>query len=186
MIRTALAASLSGRRKARLAMNPANSLVSWATRFAKNPRDSRCVENIMESPPESCAEACVEFVRRMLWARSRRSPLPDHRGHISNVAAVLLADVDGRGACLDPSDPSRHVRIGDPCLITHSKRPIQRARFPHVARRHEPSDPVGRKRREQGDRLPVVSDLDGLQARTRRIAAVSVSRSSRTPIRGVM
>jgi 4-aminobutyrate aminotransferase-like enzyme len=51
--------------------------------------------------PEHCAEACVEFVARML--RSKETPFGDAR-HVSNVAAVLLEPMQASAGYVIPGD----------------------------------------------------------------------------------
>lgn len=51
--------------------------------------------------PEHCAEACVEFVARML--RGKETPFGDAR-HISNVAAILLEPMQASAGYIIPGD----------------------------------------------------------------------------------
>jgi 4-aminobutyrate aminotransferase-like enzyme len=53
------------------------------------------------APPERCAEACVEFVARML--RGKETPFGDAR-HVSNVAAVLLEPMQASAGYVIPGD----------------------------------------------------------------------------------
>lgn len=52
--------------------------------------------------PANCAEACLEFTRRMLLGKE--SPFTEHRGHVSNVAAVLLEPVQASAGYIIPGD----------------------------------------------------------------------------------
>jgi len=52
--------------------------------------------------PENCAEACVAFTRRMLLGKE--SPFAEHRGHVSNVAAVLLEPMQASAGYIIPGD----------------------------------------------------------------------------------
>ena len=52
--------------------------------------------------PESCAEACLEFTRRMLLGKE--SPFTEHAGHVSNVAAVLLEPLQASAGYIIPGD----------------------------------------------------------------------------------
>ena len=51
--------------------------------------------------PENCAEACLEFVRRMF--RGKETPFGDGRG-ISNVAAILLEPMQASAGYVIPGD----------------------------------------------------------------------------------
>jgi 4-aminobutyrate aminotransferase-like enzyme len=51
--------------------------------------------------PEQCAEACVEFVARML--RGKETPFGDAR-HVSNVAAILLEPMQASAGYIIPGD----------------------------------------------------------------------------------
>src|SRR5439155_3388748 len=53
------------------------------------------------APPDHCAEACVEFVARML--RGKETPFGDARA-ISNVAAVLLEPMQASAGYIIPGD----------------------------------------------------------------------------------
>ena len=53
------------------------------------------------APPEHCAEACVEFVRRML--KGKETPFGDARA-VSNVAAVLLEPMQASAGYIIPGD----------------------------------------------------------------------------------
>jgi 4-aminobutyrate aminotransferase len=52
--------------------------------------------------PENCAEACVEFTRRMLLGKE--SPFAEHRAQVSNVAAVLLEPMQASAGYIIPGD----------------------------------------------------------------------------------
>jgi 4-aminobutyrate aminotransferase len=52
------------------------------------------------APPETCADACVDFVRRMLLGKE--SPFTDRRSRISNVAAVLLEPMQASAGYIIP------------------------------------------------------------------------------------
>jgi 4-aminobutyrate aminotransferase len=52
--------------------------------------------------PENCAEACVEYTRRLLLGKE--SPFAEFRGHISNVAAVLLEPCQASAGYIIPGD----------------------------------------------------------------------------------
>jgi 4-aminobutyrate aminotransferase len=52
--------------------------------------------------PEHCAEACMEFIRRMLLGKE--SPFADHRAQVSNVAAVLLEPMQASAGYIIPGD----------------------------------------------------------------------------------
>ena len=52
--------------------------------------------------PENCAEACVEFTRRMLLGKE--SPFAEHRAQVSNVAAVLLEPMQASAGYVIPGD----------------------------------------------------------------------------------
>ncbi len=52
--------------------------------------------------PENCAEACLEFVRRMLLGKE--SPFTEHRAGISNVAAVLLEPMQASAGYIIPGE----------------------------------------------------------------------------------
>jgi 4-aminobutyrate aminotransferase len=52
--------------------------------------------------PESCAEACLAFTRRMLLGKE--SPFAEHAGHVSNVAAVLLEPLQASAGYIIPGD----------------------------------------------------------------------------------
>lgn len=53
------------------------------------------------APPEHCAEACLEFVRRMF--RGKETPFGDGRG-VSNVAAILLEPMQASAGYVIPGD----------------------------------------------------------------------------------
>ena len=52
------------------------------------------------APPEQCAEACLEFTRRMLLGKE--SPFTEHRGGVSNVAAILLEPMQASAGYVIP------------------------------------------------------------------------------------
>jgi 4-aminobutyrate aminotransferase len=52
--------------------------------------------------PENCAEACVEYTRRLLLGKE--SPFAEFRGHVSNVAAVLLEPCQASAGYIIPGD----------------------------------------------------------------------------------
>ena len=52
--------------------------------------------------PANCAEACVEFTRRMLLGKE--SPFGEYRGRVSNVAAVLLEPCQASAGYIVPGD----------------------------------------------------------------------------------
>jgi 4-aminobutyrate aminotransferase len=52
--------------------------------------------------PENCAEACVGYTRRLLLGKE--SPFAEFRGHISNVAAVLLEPCQASAGYIIPGD----------------------------------------------------------------------------------
>jgi 4-aminobutyrate aminotransferase len=52
--------------------------------------------------PQNCAEACVEFTRRMLLGKE--SPFADYRGNVSNVAAVLLEPMQASAGYIIPGE----------------------------------------------------------------------------------
>jgi 4-aminobutyrate aminotransferase len=52
--------------------------------------------------PENCAEACVEYTRRLLLGKE--SPFTEFRGHVSNVAAVLLEPYQASAGYIIPGD----------------------------------------------------------------------------------
>ena len=51
---------------------------------------------------DHCAEACLEFTRRML--RGKESPLGQHLGQISNVAAILVEPMQASAGYIIPGD----------------------------------------------------------------------------------
>jgi 4-aminobutyrate aminotransferase-like enzyme len=53
------------------------------------------------APPEHCAEACLDFVRRML--RGKETPLGDART-VNNVAAILLEPMQASAGYIIPGD----------------------------------------------------------------------------------
>ncbi|MGZ4431764.1 MAG: aspartate aminotransferase family protein, partial [Gaiellales bacterium] len=53
------------------------------------------------APPEHCAEACLEFVRRML--AGKETPLSDARA-VNNVAAILLEPMQASAGYIIPGD----------------------------------------------------------------------------------
>jgi 4-aminobutyrate aminotransferase len=52
--------------------------------------------------PENCAEACIEYTRRLLLGKE--SPFTEFRGHVSNVAAVLLEPCQASAGYIIPGD----------------------------------------------------------------------------------
>jgi 4-aminobutyrate aminotransferase len=52
--------------------------------------------------PDSCAEACVEYTRRML--HGKESPFGEYRGQVSNVAAILLEPCQASAGYVIPGD----------------------------------------------------------------------------------
>ncbi len=54
------------------------------------------------APPERCAEACLDFTRRML--QGKESPFTEHRGGVSNVAAILLEPMQASAGYIIPGD----------------------------------------------------------------------------------
>ena len=50
--------------------------------------------------PEHCAEACLEFTRRMLLGKE--SPFAEHRAGVSNVAAILLEPMQASAGYIIP------------------------------------------------------------------------------------
>ncbi len=52
--------------------------------------------------PENCAQACVEYTRRLLLGKE--SPFTEFRGHVSNVAAVLLEPYQASAGYIIPGD----------------------------------------------------------------------------------
>ncbi len=52
--------------------------------------------------PEQCAEACLDFTRRMLLGKE--SPFTEHRAGVSNVAAVLLEPMQASAGYIIPGD----------------------------------------------------------------------------------
>jgi 4-aminobutyrate aminotransferase-like enzyme len=52
--------------------------------------------------PANCAEACLEFTRRMLLGKE--SPFGEYRGGISNVAAILLEPCQASAGYIIPGD----------------------------------------------------------------------------------
>ncbi|MBO0773794.1 MAG: aspartate aminotransferase family protein [Actinobacteria bacterium] len=82
----------------------------WAFHYPVLPADSghakipysypyRCP---VGAPPEHCAEACLEFTRRMLLGKE--SPFTEHRAGVSNVAAVLLEPMQASAGYIIPGD----------------------------------------------------------------------------------
>jgi len=54
------------------------------------------------APPEQCADACLDFTRRMLLGKE--SPFTEHRGGVSNVAAILLEPMQASAGYIIPGD----------------------------------------------------------------------------------
>ncbi len=54
------------------------------------------------APPDQCAEACLDFTRRMLLGKE--SPFTEHRGGVSNVAAILLEPMQASAGYIIPGD----------------------------------------------------------------------------------
>jgi 4-aminobutyrate aminotransferase len=54
------------------------------------------------APPGQCAEACLDFTRRMLLGKE--SPFTEHRGGVSNVAAILLEPMQASAGYIIPGD----------------------------------------------------------------------------------
>ena len=52
--------------------------------------------------PEQCADACLDFTRRMLLGKE--SPFTEHRGGVSNVAAILLEPMQASAGYIIPGD----------------------------------------------------------------------------------
>ncbi len=52
--------------------------------------------------PENCAEACIEYTRRLLLGKE--SPFTEFRGHVSNVAAVLLEPCQASAGYIIPGE----------------------------------------------------------------------------------
>ena len=52
--------------------------------------------------PDQCAEACLDFTRRMLLGKE--SPFTEHRAGVSNVAAVLLEPMQASAGYIIPGD----------------------------------------------------------------------------------
>lgn len=52
--------------------------------------------------PDQCAEACLDFTRRMLLGKE--SPFTEHRGGVSNVAAILLEPMQASAGYIIPGD----------------------------------------------------------------------------------
>jgi 4-aminobutyrate aminotransferase-like enzyme len=82
----------------------------WAFHYPVLPQDSghakipfsypyRCP---VGAPAESCAEACLEFTRRMLLGKE--SPFTEYRGGVSNVAAILLEPMQASAGYIIPGD----------------------------------------------------------------------------------
>jgi 4-aminobutyrate aminotransferase-like enzyme len=82
----------------------------WAYHYPVLPADSghakipysypyRCP---VGAPPADCAQACVDFTRRMLLGKE--SPFTEHRAEISNVAAVLLEPMQASAGYIIPGE----------------------------------------------------------------------------------
>ena len=86
------------------------------------------------APPEQCADACLDFTRRMLLGKE--SPFTEHRGGVSNVAAILLEPMQASAGYIIPGDGflSRH-----PGAVRRVRLPAHRRRDPG---RHGPHRPV--------------------------------------------
>jgi 4-aminobutyrate aminotransferase-like enzyme len=54
------------------------------------------------APPEQCADACLDFTRRMLLGKE--SPFTEHRAGVSNVAAILLEPMQASAGYIIPGD----------------------------------------------------------------------------------
>jgi 4-aminobutyrate aminotransferase len=54
------------------------------------------------APPEQCADACLDFTRRMLLGKE--SPFTEHRGGVSNVAAILIEPMQASAGYIIPGD----------------------------------------------------------------------------------
>lgn len=54
------------------------------------------------APPDQCAEACLDFTRRMLLGKE--SPFTEHRANVSNVAAILLEPMQASAGYIIPGD----------------------------------------------------------------------------------
>jgi 4-aminobutyrate aminotransferase len=82
----------------------------WAYHYPVLPQDTGHAKIPFSYPyrcpvgasPERCAEACVEFTRRMLLGKE--SPFTEHRGGISNVAAILLEPMQASAGYIIPGD----------------------------------------------------------------------------------
>jgi 4-aminobutyrate aminotransferase-like enzyme len=80
----------------------------WAYHYPVLPHDSGHAKIPFSYPyrcpvgasPENCAEACLEYVRRMLLGKE--SPFTEHRAHVSNVAAVLLEPMQASAGYIIP------------------------------------------------------------------------------------
>lgn len=80
----------------------------WAYHYPVLPQDSGHAKIPYSYPyrcpvgasPENCAEACVEYVRRLLLGKE--SPFTEHRAHVSNVAAVLLEPMQASAGYIIP------------------------------------------------------------------------------------
>ena len=80
----------------------------WAYHYPVLPHDSGHAKIPYSYPyrcpvgasPENCAEACTEFVRRMLLGKE--SPFTEHRAHVSNVAALLLEPMQASAGYIIP------------------------------------------------------------------------------------
>jgi 4-aminobutyrate aminotransferase-like enzyme len=82
----------------------------WAYHYPVLPADSGHAKIPFSYPyrcpagaaPEHCAEACLEFTRRMLLGKE--SPFTEHRAGVSNVAAVLLEPMQASAGYIIPGD----------------------------------------------------------------------------------
>ena len=80
------------------------------------------------APPEHCAEACLEFTRRMLLGKE--SPFTEHRAGVSNVAAVLLEPMQASAGYIIPGDGSPTTRSRRPGARARTSAPSRPRRWP--------------------------------------------------------